>query len=203
MDLSFWSARAFARFWRAAVAAATAVATAGPAHSAGDIAVEAQLQDNALAVTARATIRAPLQLIWRTLTDYNHLAQFIPGMTSSRVLERHGSTATVEQTGEARLFIFRYPIAVVVEADEHYPATIAVRLLSGNLRQLAGAYRIEPVVDKRDQFVLRWRGVIEPDLALPLFITAPGLRETVADQFGGMVGEIERRGSLRANVAPE
>jgi hypothetical protein len=38
---------------------------------------------------------------------------------------------------------------------------------------------------------------------LPLFITAPGLRETVADQFVGMVREIERRGSAEANGRAE
>lgn len=203
MDPSFRHAWASARIWRAAVAAAIITAGAGPVHSAEDVAVEAQLQGSALAVSTRATIRAPLPLIWRTLTDYDHLAQFIPGMASSRALGRHGGAVTVEQTGEARFWIFRYPIDVVVEADERYPTTIAVRMLSGNLRQLAGAYRIEPVAGRRDKFLLRWRGVIEPDIALPLFITVPGLRETVADQFLGMVGEIERRESLQASSRPE
>ncbi|HYZ41454.1 MAG TPA: hypothetical protein VE687_12635 [Stellaceae bacterium] len=48
------------------------------------------------------------------------------------MLERHGNTVTVEQSGEARLLIFRYPIAVVVQSDERYPATIGVRVLRGN-----------------------------------------------------------------------
>jgi hypothetical protein len=186
----------------AAIVAGTAFAAAETARSAEDVAVEAQLQGNALAIIARATIRAPLPLIWRTLTDYNHLAEFIPGMKSSRVLERHGRTAIVEQSGEARFLIFHYPIAVVVESDENYPATIGVRVLSGNLRQLAGGYRIETVPGVHDEFVLRWQGIIEPDIPLPLFMTAPGLRETVTEQFLGMIEEIERRGTLQANSRP-
>ncbi|HYZ41455.1 MAG TPA: hypothetical protein VE687_12640 [Stellaceae bacterium] len=47
--------------------------------------------------------------------------------------------------------------------------------------------------------MLRWQGIIEPDVPLPLFITAPGMRETIADQFLGMINEIERRGALQAN----
>jgi polyketide cyclase/dehydrase/lipid transport protein len=183
-----------ARTWWAAVAiAAGFVLGAAAALSAEEVGVDAERQGSALAISAHATIRAPLPLIWRTLTDYDHLAEFIPGMRRSRVVARRGSTAIVEQTGEARFFIFHYPIAVVVESDEHYPATIGVRVLAGNLKQLAGAYRIETVPGARDEFVLRWRGIIEPDIFLPLFITAPGLRETVADQFLGMVKEIERR----------
>jgi hypothetical protein len=119
------------------------------------------------------------------------------------VLQRHRGIVTVEQIGEASVWFFHFPIAVVVQSDEPYPATIGVRVLTGNLKQLAGAYQIEPVSGARDQFVLRWRGVIEPDIALPLFIAAPGLRDAVTDQFLGMIREIERRGRLEANNRPE
>jgi len=173
------------------------------APGAQDVGVDAQLQGNALAISTHATIRAPLPIIWQTLTDYDHLAEFIPGMRMSRVLQRHGATVIVEQVGEAKFLIFHYPIDVVVQSDEHYPATIAVHVLSGNLRRLAGAYRIETVPGTRERFVLHWQGIIEPDIPLPLFITAPGLRETVADQFVGMVREIERRGSAEASGRAE
>jgi hypothetical protein len=188
------------RIWEAAGAAvAASTIAAGLAVGAEDIAVEAQLHDHALVISAHATVHASLPLIWRTLTDYDHLAGFIPGMKSSRVLERRGNTVTVEQSGEARFWIFRYPIAVVVQSDEHYPATLGVKVLSGNLRRLAGAYRIEAVSGATDRFVLQWQGIIEPDMPLPLFITAPGMRETIAEQFAGLVDEIERRGALQAN----
>jgi ribosome-associated toxin RatA of RatAB toxin-antitoxin module len=184
----------------AALAAAAAIIGAlRPAWSAQDVAVEAKRHGNALAITAHATLRAPLALIWHTLTDYDHLAQFIPGMNSSRVIERRGNTAIVEQTGEASFWFFHYPIAVTVQSDEHYPAAIGVRVLTGNLRQLAGGYRIEAVVGRSEEFVVQWRGIIEPDIFLPLFITAPGLRQIVTDQFLGMIDEIERRGTLRRN----
>jgi len=186
-----------------AVAAAAALTLACEAHGAQDVGLDAQLRGHVLAVSAHATIRAPLPVIWHTLTDYDHLAEFIPGMKASRVLQRQGGSVTVEQTGEAKFLIFYYPIAVIVQSDERYPATIGVRLLSGNLRQLTGAYRIENVPGTHDQFVLRWEGIIEPDIALPLSIAAPGLRESLADQFDGMVEEIERRRILQANSRAE
>jgi ribosome-associated toxin RatA of RatAB toxin-antitoxin module len=165
--------------------------------------VDAQFQGNALTISAHATMRMPLSVIWDTLTDYDHLAEFIPGMKMSRVLQRRGDTVIVEQVGEAKFLVFQYPINVVVQSDEYYPMRIGVHVLSGNLRQLAGAYRIEAISGARDQFVLHWRGIIEPDIPLPLFITAPGLRETVAEQFVGMVREIERRGTSQANKRTE
>ncbi len=180
-----------------AAALALVALFAANADGAQDVGVDAQRQGDALAVSAHATIRAPLSVIWRTLTDYDHLADFIPGMKESRVLSRRGGAAVVEQIGEASFLLFRYPISVIVESDEHYPTTIGVHVLSGNLRRLAGGYRIDSVAGASDEFRLQWRGIIEPDIALPLFITAYGLREAVADQFLGMVNEIERRRAQR------
>lgn len=188
----------FGRLLRAAIVAAIAIVGAvGKARCAHDVRVETERQGNALAITAHARLRAPLALIWHTLTDYDHLAEFIPGMNSSRVIERRGNTAIVEQTGEASFWFFHYPIAVTVQSDEHFPAAVGVRVLAGNLRQLAGGYRIEEVLGRADEFRVQWQGIIEPDIFLPLFITAPGLRQIVADQFLGMINEIERRGALR------
>jgi ribosome-associated toxin RatA of RatAB toxin-antitoxin module len=189
--------------WRSAVAVVVGtILAAASARSAQDVVVDAERQGNALAITAHAVLRAPLPLIWHTLTDYDHLAEFIPGMTSSRVLERRRNTAIVEQTGEASFWLFRYSIAVTVKSDEHYPAAIGVRILTGNLRQLVGGYQIETIIGKPDEFVLQWRGIIEPDIFLPFFITEPGLRQIVADQFLGMIREIERRVALQVNNRP-
>ena len=66
--------------------------------------------------------------------------------------------------------VFHYPIAVTVQSDEHFPAAIGVRVLAGNLRQLTGGYRIEAVLGRADEFRVQWRGIIEPDIFLPLLL---------------------------------
>ena len=57
------------------------------------------------------------ELVWQTLTDYGRLAEFIPGMRSSRVVERHGAVAVVEQAGEAGFLFFTFPIEVTRRLD--------------------------------------------------------------------------------------
>jgi carbon monoxide dehydrogenase subunit G len=172
-------------------------AWAGIAIGAEQVSVEASRQGSAVAITARATIKAPYALIWQTLTDYDHLSEFIPGMVKSHVIERRGGTAIVEQTGKAGFLFFTYPIEVVVESLEEPPAFIGIRMLKGNLKQLDGGYRIEKAGNNDDEFVLRWSGIIEPSIPLPLFITVPLMRANISDQFRGMVKEIERREALR------
>jgi len=41
--------------------------------------------------------------------------------------------------------------------------------------------------------VLRWRGLIQPELSLPPLFGEIVMRKRIEDQFAGMVREIERR----------
>ena len=68
-------------------------ALVGAAIGAEQVSVEASRHGTAVAIKARATIKAPYTLIWQTLTDYDHL-EFIPGMAKSHVIERRGNTAS-------------------------------------------------------------------------------------------------------------
>jgi ribosome-associated toxin RatA of RatAB toxin-antitoxin module len=171
------------------------------------ISVQAKRQGSAVQVTTQAIVRAPLEVIWQTLTDYDHLAEFVPDLVSSRVIDRQGSIVTVEQAGKAHLWFFTYAIDVVVEVTEQPPHTLAVRVLSGNLKQLEGGYRLDKLEAKEgaqgiegDEYLLQWSGVIEPALPVPWAVTLPLMRSNIARQFEGMVREIERREARRTRV---
>ena len=176
-------------------------ASAGFASGAEHMSVEASHEGDAVQIVARATVTAPYTLIWQTLTDYDHLSEFIPGLEKSHVIGRRDGVATVEQIGKAQVMFFHYPIEVTVESIEEPPSRIGIRVIKGNLKRLDGGYRIEKVGDKDNMFVLHWSGFIEPSLPLPHFIVAPLLRANISDQFYGMVKEIERREALRAGAA--
>ena len=166
------------------------------AHAAEDLTVEAQRKGAYVEVRARATIDAPLSVIWGTLTDYERLPEFIPGLKKSRVIRRNGLTTIVEQSGEARFLVFSFPIDVTLEAVENPPTTLRVRSLSGTLRYLDGGYEVEPQSDG-PKFVLRWVGTISPDVSLPPLFGEIVMRISIEDQFTGMVREIERREESR------
>jgi len=169
------------------------------ASPAADISVEATAQDAAVEITTRAVLHAPAELIWQTLTDYDHLAHFVPGIDSSRVVSRQGERLVVEQRGVARWWVFSYRIHVEMAATERPYRSIDVRLLQGNLRRLEGGYRIDPRPDGSTE--LTWHGVIEPDTPLPEFVRTPLLRRSISEQFTGMVREIERRADRAASAS--
>ena len=163
------------------------------------VSVQASRQGPAIRIETSAVVKAPLDVIWNTLTDYNRLAEFIPGMVSSRILERRGNILTVEQTGSARLWLFSYSIDVVVQVTEQKPHTINVSRISGNLKQLEGGYQLELMGDGSGDYLLKWTGVIEPPLPLPSAVALTLIRNNVTQQFEGMVHEIERREARRTH----
>ena len=171
----------------------------GVATAAEGVLISAESRGTAVAIDARATIHAPHALIWSTLTDYGHLAEFVPGMQSSKITERRGATAIVEQRGEAGFLIFSYGIDVVVASTEYYPDTIEVRVLKGNLKRLDGHYQVGRG-EKEGTWIVRWTGLIEPSMTLPQFLSVRLIRGSLVDQFRGMIDEIERRDVIRRSM---
>ena len=167
---------------------------AGAAQAADGISFEATRREDALEIACRVPLEASLDLAWQTLTDYNRLAEFIPGMRRSRVLGRRGAVAVVEQSGDAKFLFLSFPIEVTLASTERPPYTLEVSMLKGNLKRLDGAYRIEPQRDGR--IMLTWTGIVEA-LFMPPLLGELVMRSNIEDQFRGMVHEIERREALR------
>jgi len=174
--------------------AAVLLALAAAGARADNVSVETQRLDGALQVVCRALLEVPAEFAWQTLTDYDHLADFIPGMQRSRVISRNGPLLVVEQLGVARFLFIGIPIEVTLATTEHPPYTIEARMTKGNLKRLEGVYRIEPQAGGRVQ--LSWNGLIEAE-SLPPLIGELLMRSAIEDQFRGMVREIERRDALR------
>jgi ribosome-associated toxin RatA of RatAB toxin-antitoxin module len=153
--------------------------------------VQAERNGDLIDVRAHAVVRAPLSIVWATLTDYERLPEFIPGLETSRVIGRDGHRITVAQTGEARFLFLSLPITVTLESTEYPPHVVEVRRIAGSLRHLHGRY--EAITLSTHQVRLRWTGSISPEADLPPLVSTALARLSIEDQFAGMVREIERR----------
>ena len=169
------------------------LAWAVTATAAENLSVETTRRGPAVEVRAYALVEAQHATVWGTVTDYDRLAQFVPGMRSSRIVARRNGDLVVEQHGESRFLVFTYPLDVTLLAMARPPGAVDVRLLSGNLKRLDGSYRLEPAA--AGWVALRWTGLIEPD-ALPPLLGELLMRAAIEAQFTGMVREIERRAEL-------
>lgn len=155
-----------------------------------DFEVKAVRNGEGFDVEASAEFDAGVELAWAVLTDYDRLAEFIPGMQQSRVVSREGHEVVVDQSGEASLLFFTFPIQVRLAIEEQQFDRIESRAISGNFRELSGNYRLEV---RGTRLLLRYSGRMTPDFAVPPLIGTLLVRNTVAKRFRAMVDEILRR----------
>jgi carbon monoxide dehydrogenase subunit G len=165
----------------------------GMACAAADMAVDVERTGDSFVIGATATVGAATSVVWEVLTDYDHLARFIPGLSRSAVQIRAANRVLLEQAGEARFFVFAYPIKMRLEVLESPYESITWRRIGGNLKRMTGRYDLQVA---QTGVRLRYAGELEPDFALPPLIGTLAVRTMVEEQFAALVSEIERRASL-------
>ena len=163
------------------------------AAHAVDVSVQTRHQDSAVIVEATAEFAGRMEDAWAVLTDYDHLAQFIPNMESSRVVERRPAGPIVEQKGVARLLLFRFPLEVRLAVLEFPPHRIVSQGGGGSFKFFRGVYDLR-IVEGRTR--LRYVCKMVPDFFVPPLLGTALLRHNVEESFGALADEIERRGSV-------
>ena len=163
--------------------------------------IETAGHGNLVTMTASAEMQVDPRTVWKVITDYDHLAQFIPDMRSSRVLQRDGDNLMVEQTGIFGFLFFQQAIEVKLAVVESPPLRIVARAVGGNFREMEGIYELEtlPAGGVR----LSYSGRMVPDFSIPPLIGRIVVRRVLVKQFTAMVNEIIRRDALaRASDQP-
>jgi len=161
---------------------------------AAEVNLQATRQGDSFQVEAASEFEAEVTLAWEVLTDYERLAEFIPGMRSSRIVSRSKRNVVVDQSGEARLLFISFPMQVRLEIQEFPYERIVSRAIAGNFKELHGTYTLEA---RGRRLHLRYTGTLTPDFRIPPLIGTFLIRNTVEKRFGAMVDEIERRQLLR------
>ena len=142
---------------------------------------------------ARADIDATAADAWRVLTDYDRLAEFIPGVSESRVVSREGSWALVELRGEASWLFFTFPMHVRLAIAEFPYDRIESNAIGGSFRQMHGVYFLRTIPGGIE---LRYEGSFTPDFVVPPLIGTLLIRSRLEKRFRALVREIERRQGL-------
>lgn len=164
----------------------TGFAVAAPA---AEIAVDVTRSGDTLHVQASAEIEGSVARTWQVLTDYDRLAEIIPDLRVSRIISRQGNLVQLEQKGETRLLFFSFPLDVRLAITEHPRERIVSHAVSGNFRDMRGAYTLE---GRKGRVLLRYTGSMIPDFYVPPLIGTWALRHSVQASFRALVDEIER-----------
>jgi len=200
--LGGWGPRASHRFCAVASAALLLAASLPLASAADEPDVQvAPLGDGALHIHVHARVRASRDVIWNTLTDYDHFGQFVPGLSASHLLSCQSGDCVVEQKWRIPVLWLSVPISVTVLSMERPPSRLGVHLLGGDLNRLDGAYQIDAA--DHGPIDLRWDGSLKGPAYLPQWISTPIIKNLARAQFRAMVREIEKRSATLAAPSRE
>ncbi|MBD2439053.1 SRPBCC family protein [Nostoc sp. FACHB-110] len=95
-------------------------------------------------ITAKIQIPHPVERIWKVLTDYEALVDFIPNLAKSRLLEHPQGGIRLEQVGSQRLLNFNFCARVVLDLEESFPKEICFSMVEGDFKGFCGRWHLEP-----------------------------------------------------------
>lgn len=142
-------------------------------------------------IEASSHVEADPATLWATLTDYNNLARFVPGMTLSRQLptQRPG-VKLVEQRGEGGVLAMLLPDHVIFAVSEQAPHVLKFHAVSGQVMSMQGEWQIRGA-QKPVQLV--YRAHIVPLLPPPPTLTDWYVESEIRTRMDAVVREAERR----------
>jgi len=166
---------------------------AAPAYAQVSVMVD-ESTDGLIAVQVNALIEAPTEVVWEVLTDYEHLAGFVPNMQSSRVVSAPGAPLRVAQKGETDFLVYRFPLEVVFEIESVPLQEVKFHAVSGNLHAMEGTYRLG-AAGKNTR--LNYSAHFRPDFWVPPLIGPSIMQAQITRQFDGLLMEVASRNAAR------
>ncbi len=147
--------------------------------------------------TGRFSFLVPVapRVAWDVLTDFEHMAEFVPNLESCRVLSRDASTVTFIQKGRIRFGVLSFAFESERRVDlRPHEGLLLARALSGTARHMASEMRLSA---EGTGTRLDYRVEMIPGRWIPSSLGISGMRHEVAEQFSAIATEMVRRNEAR------
>ena len=141
-------------------------------------------------ITSSGTVAAKPAAVWRILTDYDHLADYLPDMKSARVVARDGDKVTIEQHGAANFLFFSRDIRLTVQAHEQPPNKIDVSLVGGDMKVYRTSWELSP--SDAGGTTVRYDATIEPKFYVPGIVGTSLVRKDIARMMTAVLLRLDR-----------
>ena len=99
-----------------------------------DIAVQVRKEHTTYEISFEFTVPATIEQTWSVLSDFEHMAQILSNMDSSRIVDRDGNRITVAQTSHGKVGPINVSVDGLREIVLTPPTEIRSHLVKGDLR---------------------------------------------------------------------
>ncbi|MGV8803371.1 MAG: SRPBCC family protein [Polaromonas sp.] len=142
--------------------------------------------------TVDVTVHTPAApaLAWAVLTDFDHMAGFLPNLTSSQIMERSDTLLKVAQKGVARFGFFSKSFESIREIELNPSVEIRANNVGGNLKRMQSVMQLQP---EGTGTRLTYHADVVPGFWFPPMIGPSLVRHETAEQISAMLKEMLRR----------
>jgi carbon monoxide dehydrogenase subunit G len=156
----------------------------------GETTVTVREADGVYSVTARFRVPQAPDVALAVLTDYERIPRFMPGVTTSTVLERATGRAVIEQEATSRLMMFSKRVHLVLEIAEGED-TLTFRDRSGrSFARYEGIWRVCGLSDGTE---VVYELTAQPSFDVPEFLLKRLLKRDSGQMIEGLRREIAAR----------
>jgi ribosome-associated toxin RatA of RatAB toxin-antitoxin module len=157
-----------------------------------EVAVNRIQQDNLhlYEVDASGFVQASPAAVWKTLTTYEKMNEFVPDMQSCRVLSRNGNEVIIEQFGTARFLFMSKSIHLIVRAIEQPMSAIDIALISGDMKHYESRWELFPQAEGGTRVV--YSGKLVPNFYVPGLLGTNMIRSDIERMMGAVLARIDR-----------
>jgi hypothetical protein len=135
-----------------------------------------------------APVRA--SVAWEVLTDFGHMAAWVPNLRESKVVAREADTVTVEQQGVARFGLASLPYTSLRQLRLDPQRTIRSIQIKGNLRRLES---LMTLAQDGNGTQLTYHLEMVPGGFAAAVLSKDLLRQELTEQFSAIIEEMIRR----------
>lgn len=132
-------------------------------------------------IGANIYVPCSAEQVWQVLTDYDHLADFIPNLEQSRCIDASKpNQVRLEQMGSECFFNLKFCARVVLDMVEQFPHRIEFSMVEGDFKSFVGFWAIAPLEQASKPGVQLSYGVtVVPTRLMPIRLIERHLRKNL------------------------
>lgn len=136
-------------------------------------------------------VKASSTAVWSVLTDYDHIARFVPAMRESRLVETKADGGlVVDQEAVGSVLFFSKAVHVRLDVHRADETLRFVDVIRKDFRLYSGSWNVRAAGDSTE---VTYRLEAEPDFLSPAILMRRGLKRGAADLLDQVRAEIVRR----------
>ena len=142
-------------------------------------------------VAASGTVKASPQHVWKVLTDYESMPEFVPDLKTNKVMARSGNRVTIEQAGVARFLFLSRTINLQVQATEEPITSIDISLIKGDMKVYACRWEMTALPDGGTR--ISYTGKMVPKFYVPGMLGSNIIRRDIERMMRAVLERLDQQ----------